>query len=33
LCEQFGIDSTTCIDDTTPMLQLLLNGGALNVIT
>ena len=33
LSEQFGIDSTTCIEDTTPMLQLLLNGGALKVIT
>lgn len=33
LCEQFGIDSTTCKEDTTPMLQLLLNGGALKVIT
>ena len=33
LCEQFGIDSTTCIDDTTPMLQLLLNGGALKVVS
>ena len=29
LCARFGIDSVTCIDDTTPMLQLLLNGGAL----
>ena len=33
LCASFGIDAATCIDDTTPMLQLLLNGGALNVIT
>ncbi|MDA3021824.1 MAG: PqqD family peptide modification chaperone [Actinomycetota bacterium] len=30
LCASFGIDAATCIDDTTPMLQLLLNGGALN---
>ena len=29
LCASFGIDAATCIDDTTPMLQLLLNGGAL----
>ncbi|CAB4892131.1 MAG: PqqD family peptide modification chaperone [Actinobacteria bacterium] len=33
LCAQFAIDSTTCIEDTTPMLQLLLNGGALRVIS
>lgn len=29
LCARFGIDAVTCIDDTSPMLQLLLNGGAL----